>query len=168
MDYAIRPNAKPVQFSIWALTLLTFNMALLFAAGRVPDFALGGFGKMLKAYLVLFTIYGWRFCLMQGQLPNKRKLVGVLSIFLLCLPYILLCIEPMFPAGKVLAAAKWIGLPIWLYTVPFCSFLLFDLNPHVCPQRTYVTRSVMETVVFFHLWMYAWAFLQWHIGWGQF
>jgi hypothetical protein len=128
MDDSKQPQASSIQFSVRTLLLVTANVGLLAAIGRISEHAFADMCKSLKAYAVLLTIYAWRFMLIQSQTNNRMKCIAFVLIFATCLPYIYLCIGSMFNAPFGLPPSKWIGTPIWIFAVPTLSFLTFDLN----------------------------------------
>ncbi len=168
MDHATGLLRPPIQYSVGSLLLITTNVACLTAIGQISDHDFAGCGKLFKAYGVLLTIYGWRFLLIQSNVSARKRWLGLLTIFTCCLPFILLCIGPMFPESLGLPPSKWLGVPIWLFAIPFVSFLIFDFNDSCCTQKVYLVRSTLEILIVFHVWLYAWALIQWSMGWGRF
>ena len=78
-------------------------------------------GMWVNPFAACIAIYFWRFRI--SQLPSRRMRVAMFSILVaLTLPFI-------YWTGALLAdwsrisVSKWLGDPVWVYTVPFFRFL---------------------------------------------
>ena len=160
------PLHVPIQFSIRTLVLATTNVAIVTAIGQTSDQVLDGAGKLLKVYALLLTFYLWRYAFIRSQLSTRNMWLGWIVVLALSVPYMYLCIGSMFNEPFGLPASKWVGTPIWLIAIPFCSFLMFDVNHRLCSVPAFITRSLIELIVVFHVWTAVWGFIQLMLGWA--
>jgi hypothetical protein len=72
----------------------------------------------------------------------------------------------MFNEPFGLAPSRWIGTPVWLFAVPFLSFLIFDRTITLGTPMAYLARSLVEIIVLFHVWSYIWVWTQLLLEWA--
>ena len=163
MPYAMDDRTKeagvPLHFTVANLILITTSIAILAAIGRLPEEAIRNDGKIFRAYIALLTIYAWRSQILAPQISRRAKWCVTLASFLVCLPYIYLCVGSMFNSPFNVSPTKWIGTPIWIYSIPFASFFLFDLRNVWTSRSAFVNRTMIEILLFFP-WTFFWGFTQ--------
>ena len=122
-------------------------------------------GMWVNPFAACIAIYFWRFRI--SQLPSRRMRVAMFSILVaLTLPFI-------YWTGALLAdwsrisVSKWLGDPVWVYTVPILSFLALDLRNHRRNRRSFLVVSAFELFVAIPAWTVICLLWQAHFNWFQ-
>lgn len=142
---------------------LLVGVATLLASSSKPY--VQNMGMWVNPFMACVAISFWRFKLAQLPAPSMRLAMFAVLI-VLTLPYI-------YYTGALIAdsyripASKWLGDPVWVYTVPTVSFVTLDLRFHPRHWRNFLTTSMIELFIAIPVWTVICLLLQGYLNWFQ-
>ena len=122
-------------------------------------------GMWVNPFVTCVAIYFWRYRIVQLASWQLR-----LSMFVLL---IALTLPLIYRTGALVAdfaripLSKWLGDPLWIYTVPTASFFLFDLKTAARSQRAMLIASCVELFVAIPAWTVCCLYWQLYLKWFQ-
>ncbi|PNY36706.1 hypothetical protein C2E31_11345 [Rhodopirellula baltica] len=121
-------------------------------------------GEWVTAAAVIVTIYYWRFHIATSSTTRVVKVIAFVAMLLGLLPYLYLY-SGLLADWSRMPVSRWVGDPVWVYAIPACSFMAFDLRKDPRRLNAYLLGSIAEVVVIVPVWTYAWIIVQQRLGW---
>jgi hypothetical protein len=122
-------------------------------------------GMWVNPFAACVAIYFWRFRISQSHSPRMR--IAMFTILVaVTLPFI-------YWNGALIAdwaripMSKWLGDPLWVYTVPTISFFALDLRNNPRERRAFVVTSCFELLLAIPAWTIICLLWQGYFNWFQ-
>lgn len=159
-DDPVGPEYRPFQFTIADLLALMVLAALLLGTCRFP----ASFSHVIPLLAVLYVV---KYRIVTFHVQPWLALLLYLAASLALLLYHYFCIVDVWNYGHHDTMARWVGVPIVIFTFPTASFL-WDIFRRAPSFSTYALRSVIEIVFIMPVWAVLWFFAMIIMAWLDF
>ena len=148
---------RRLQFTIADLLAAMLIIALLLGVRAIP---------LLIVISMFAALYGVKYRILMFRVRPWIALSLYVATAAAVLQYLYFCVLDSWDSGDVDRWAKWVGMPIIVFTVPTAVFLYDNFcRPSLA---TYLVRSIVEIVVLIPLWACLWFYAMLILGWFGF
>lgn len=153
-------NQQPLyRFRLKDFFWLLLCVSALITVGTIPNELFFGYGSIVKAFAALLVVYWLRSVILMRDVSKRQRVFAYSAILIALLPYVYTFLNLYNPPFR-LSVHKWIGDPIWVFTVPTMSFIVFDLRDQPKNLARFLIRSSVELILVFPVWTVSWIYLQ--------